>query len=60
MDKIVIERNGVRHRLVDSDGQFFDCELCSLNDVCKVVDICLCNVFRYNNCHFEIETKNNV
>lgn len=59
MDNVVIERNGVRHRLVESDGQFFDCEICTLNDICKEGGICLCNVFRCDNSHFEIETQNN-
>lgn len=56
MDKIVIERNGVRHRLVEDKGKFFFCELCSLNDLCVDGGICLCNVFANDYCHFEIET----
>lgn len=60
MDKIVIERNGVRHQLLEDNGEFVCCETCSLNDICWEGDICLCNVFRYDHCHFEIETQNNV
>lgn len=59
MDKIVIERNGVRHQLVKSDSQYFECELCSLNDVCKYGNVCLCNCFNCDNSHFEVETQNN-
>lgn len=55
MDKIVIERNGVRHRLVKSEGLFFKCEKCSLSDICKKGCIRLCARFRDDICHFERE-----
>lgn len=55
MDKIVIERNGVRHQLVEDEPQQFWCEDCSLNDICYITGINLCDVFGQSFCHFEIE-----
>lgn len=60
MDNIVIEINGVRHRLVESKGQCFKCDICSLYNICEQSCIRLCTRFRDVICHFEIETKNNV
>lgn len=55
MDKIVIERNGVRHALVsDSDLEYCD-DGCSLLDLCVKRDICLCRIMGCVNGHFEIE-----
>ena len=36
MDKIVIERNGVRHLLVKDHPLKVYCEGCSLNDICYI------------------------
>lgn len=57
MDKIVIERNGVRHQLVEDQPQSAFCENCSLNDICYIKGINLCAVFGQSFCHFEIEPK---
>lgn len=57
MDKIVIERNGVRHQLVEDEPQQIWCEDCSLNDICYIKGINLCAVFGQSFCHFEIEPK---
>ena len=55
MDKIVIERNGVRHQLVEDQPLGVFCEGCSLNDICYIKGINLCAVFGQSFCHFEIE-----
>lgn len=55
MDKIVIERNGVRHQLVKDKviGNF--CESCSLKDFCYGKRIDLCAAVADYSYHFEIE-----
>ena len=55
MDKIVIERNGVRHQLVEDEPQQIWCEDCSLNNICYIKGIYLCAVLGNIDCHFEIE-----
>lgn len=55
MEKIVIERNGVRHQLVEDEPQQIWCEDCSLKDICYIKGINLCAVFGQSFCHFEIE-----
>lgn len=55
MEKIVIERNGVRHQLVEDEPQQIWCEDCSLNDICYIKGVNLCAVFGQSFCHFEIE-----
>lgn len=54
MVKIVIEINGVRHALVPDDIIWFDCDQCSLSDLCRKHELLLCNVFEKSYCHFEI------
>lgn len=54
-DKIVIERNGIRHTLVyDGDGDYCDYG-CTLTDICEKCDICLCRVMGCVGAHFELE-----
>ena len=55
MEKIVIERNGVRHQLVKDYPQKVYCECCSLNDICYIKQLTLCAVLGNSDCHFEIE-----
>lgn len=55
MEKIVIERNGVRHQLVKDYPQKVYCEGCSLNDICYIKQLNLCAVLGNSDCHFEIE-----
>ena len=55
MDKIVIERNGVRHRLVADRPLGILCEGCSMNDICLPNNANLCGVLGNLDCHFEIE-----
>lgn len=57
MDKIVIERNGVRHQLVKDDPITGFCEKCSLNDICYRKQLNLCAILGHSYCHFEIEPK---
>lgn len=58
MDKIVIERNGVRHQLVEDEPLIVYCEYCSLNDICGTKGVSLCAILGDSYRHFEIETKN--
>lgn len=55
MDKIVIERNGVRYQLVEDDPIRGFCEKCSLKDICYAQHLDLCAVLGNRYCHFEIE-----
>lgn len=57
MEKIVIERNGVRHQLVKDTPQKMYCENCSLKDICYAKHLDLCAVLGNGYCHFEIEPK---
>lgn len=57
MDKIVIERNGVRHQLVKDDPQSGYCENCSLNDIYYIKQLNLCVILGHSDCHFEIEPE---
>lgn len=55
MNKVVIEINGVRHALVPDDTIWFDCDKCSLCDLCRKYDFLICNVADDSDCHFEIQ-----
>ena len=63
MKKIVVEIDGVRHRLVgDNSNKRFSCEKeCSLYEVCKPLDDCIADDFielvPYKS-HFEKEEEN--
>ncbi len=54
MDKFVIEINGVRHTLVKNKRRWFDCDLCSLADLCRKKEVLLCNIADSSDNHFEI------
>lgn len=53
----MIEINGVRHQLVKDQSLGVICEDCSLNDICDIEGVSLCDVFDQSFCHFEIEPK---
>lgn len=55
MKKVVIEINGVRHALVPDEPIWFDCDKCSLSDLCRTKNVLLCNCFKNSRNHFEIE-----
>lgn len=55
MVKIVIEINSVRHALVEDKVRWFDCDLCSLSEMCRQKEVLLCNMFNRPNHHFEIQ-----
>ena len=57
MDRIVIERNGVRHLLTNDGGRAYECSQCSLNDICRDRLVSLCMVFVSEFSHFEVETE---
>lgn len=47
MKKIVLEIDGVRHRLVDN-GESTSCAMCSIKDFCEQTDYVMCNMPEYN------------
>lgn len=59
MDYIVVEINGVRHKLVPDDISKDACAACSLNSICSSEDsMCSAFVGLYHDSihsHFEIE-----
>lgn len=55
MNKVIIEINGVRHVLVPDEPIWFDCDQCSLSDLCRKRALCMCNVFDDSDGHFEIQ-----
>ena len=58
MKDIVIEIDGVRHRLYNKDVVACGCQVCSLEEICTgVTGICIPFLKYKRNGHFEIETK---
>lgn len=59
MDNVVIEINGVRHRLLDDGVVLRGCPVCSLDEQCQDAEWRFCFPFlrkdKYG--HFEIENK---
>ena len=57
MDNVVIEINGVRHRLLDDD--VVGCQVCSLDEQCQDAEWRFCFPFLKENeyGHFEVENK---
>jgi hypothetical protein len=53
MDYIIVEINGVRHKLVKDDVMYNACSKCTLCFMCGGNDIC--SSLGKKHCHFEIE-----
>jgi hypothetical protein len=53
MDYIIVEINGVRHKLVKDDVMYNACSKCTLRFMCGGNDIC--SSLGKKDCHFEIE-----
>ena len=60
MNDVVIEINGVRHKLYNKDAVVCGCQVCSLKELCPTsLDWGICFPFLSNKQfgHFEVENK---
>lgn len=55
MDYIIVEINGVRHKLVKDDVMYNACSKCTLHRMCGNSDSDICSSLGKKDCHFEIE-----